>query len=172
MRAFAVWLAQGLGMGRLPMAPGTLGSVAGVGWTALLLATGSGGWYTAGTLAAVALSIWACGEAEHALRHKDPGSVVLDEIVAVPVCYAGWLAGHSVHHGGWLSPGDLFGGGGWMVTLAVFAAFRFFDILKPWPVRQSQRLPGGWGITADDLLAAIYVNVVLAPVWWLLPVRD
>ena len=46
--------------------------------------------------------------------------------------------------------------------VAVFAAFRFFDVLKPWPVRQSQRLPGGWGVTMDDVLAALYVNLLAA----------
>ena len=51
----------------------------------------------------------------------------------------------------------------WPLTLGVFALFRFFDVVKPWPVRQSQALPGGWGITVDDALAAVYVNgVVLA----------
>ena len=49
------------------------------------------------------------------------------------------------------------------MTVAVFAAFRFFDVVKPWPVHQSQSLPGGWGVTVDDALAAVYVNgVVLA----------
>jgi phosphatidylglycerophosphatase A len=47
------------------------------------------------------------------------------------------------------------------MTFGVFAAFRFFDIVKPWPVRQSQSLPGGWGITVDDVLAAGYVNVTI-----------
>jgi phosphatidylglycerophosphatase A len=50
------------------------------------------------------------------------------------------------------------------LTAGFFAAFRFFDVLKPWPVRQSQALPGGWGVTVDDLLAALYVNLLLAVV--------
>ena len=45
--------------------------------------------------------------------------------------------------------------------MRVFGAFRFFDVLKPWPVKQSQSLPGGWGVVVDDLLAAVYVNVVV-----------
>jgi len=167
VNAWVVLLAQGLGLGRVPLAPGTLGSLAGVGLTVLLLATGQAGWYAAGTLAGVALSVWACGQAERVLGQKDPGSIVLDEIVAVPICFAGWLVWHGVHHGGLLRPAELFRGSGWVVTLALFAAFRFFDVLKPWPVRQSQALAGGWGVTADDVLAAVYVNLVLAPVWWL-----
>jgi phosphatidylglycerophosphatase A len=162
-----VLIAQGLGLGRVPFAPGTVGSLAGVGLTALLLATGHAGWYAAGTVAGVALSVWACGEAERVLRQKDPGSVVLDEIVALPVCFAGWVVWHAAQQGGLLRPLELFRGGGALVTLAVFVAFRFFDILKPWPVRQSQALVGGWGVTADDILAAFYVNLILTPVWWL-----
>jgi phosphatidylglycerophosphatase A len=47
----------------------------------------------------------------------------------------------------------------------VFALFRFFDVLKPWPVRQSQSLPGGWGVTIDDVLAALYVNLAVLLVY-------
>ena len=53
----------------------------------------------------------------------------------------------------------------WLATLGVFAAFRFFDVLKPWPIRQSQSLPGGWGVTVDDALAAVYVNAVVLAVF-------
>jgi phosphatidylglycerophosphatase A len=52
--------------------------------------------------------------------------------------------------------------GRWKITLAILFAFRVFDILKPWPVGRSQRLPGGWGVTVDDILAAIYVAVISA----------
>ena len=52
-----------------------------------------------------------------------------------------------------------------VIGLGVFAAFRFFDATKPWPVRQSQALPGGWGITVDDVLAAIYVNALVLLVY-------
>jgi phosphatidylglycerophosphatase A len=51
--------------------------------------------------------------------------------------------------------------------LIVFCLFRLFDVVKPWPVRQSQRLPGGWGIVVDDVLAAGYVALGMAPVVWL-----
>ena len=48
-----------------------------------------------------------------------------------------------------------------LFTLGIFVLFRLFDIAKPWPVRGSQSLPGGWGVTVDDLLAAVYVNLVV-----------
>ena len=49
----------------------------------------------------------------------------------------------------------------WLMTLAGFLCFRFFDILKPWPIRKLEKLPKGWGILADDLLAGVYAAVVL-----------
>ena len=49
---------------------------------------------------------------------------------------------------------------GLLTVAAIFILFRIFDILKPWPVRQSQRLPGGWGVTVDDLLAAAYAGLL------------
>lgn len=162
--AWVLWLAQGFGLGRLPVAPGTFGSTLGLGWMLLLLAAGDWRVFAAGCVLGVAGSIWLCGEAERILNRTDPGSVVLDEVVAVPVCFAAWLAVHAWKTGRLLQPGELFRDGSWLVTLAVFVAFRFFDVLKPWPVRQSQTLPGGWGVTMDDLLAAVYVNVVVGPV--------
>ena len=47
----------------------------------------------------------------------------------------------------------------------LFVLFRLFDIAKPWPIRGSQSLPGGWGVTVDDLLAAAYVNVIVLAVF-------
>jgi phosphatidylglycerophosphatase A len=57
--------------------------------------------------------------------------------------------------------GYFFSGKNLLWTLGVFVAFRLFDVLKPWPVNKSQGLPGGWGVTMDDLLAAGYVNVIV-----------
>jgi len=154
-----LWIARGLGLGRIPFAPGTFGSIAGVGWFALLLATGSLWLFIAGTIAGIFLSVWLCGEGEKILKQKDPGSVVLDEIAAMPICFFGWIW-LQMRNGGVLPPVEkLFSS--WLVVLAAFAAFRFFDILKPWPVKQSQSLRGGWGVTVDDLLAAVYTNLAL-----------
>ncbi len=162
--AWTCWIAQGFGLGRLPLAPGTWATGAGLAWTALLLGTRSGWLFAAGCLAGLAASVWFCGRAERHLGRTDPPSVVLDELTAVPVCFGGWLVVHGVQSGRLLEPAELVRDGAGLVTLAILLAFRFFDILKPWPVRQSQALPGGWGITCDDVLAALYVNLVLAPV--------
>lgn len=171
MNSLILWIAQGFGVGRLPVAPGTFGSALGLLWFAALL---GGGFrlFLLGTLGGLAVSIWLCGEAERLLHAKDPGCIVLDEIVAIPVCFAGWVMWHVLATGRMPSPSGLVAGRTWIFALGVFLAFRLFDVLKPWPVRQSQALPGGVGVTVDDLLAAVYVNGVffltlaVMESWW------
>ncbi len=160
-----LWIAQGFGVGRIPVAPGTFGSLVGVLWFGLLLATGSLWVLALGTFCGIALSVWLCGQAERILGHKDPGSVVLDEIAAMPVCFLGWVGIEIWKSGSMPGVFDFFSEKSWPLVLGVFAAFRFFDIFKPWPVRESQALPGGWGVTIDDLLAAIYVNALVLIVY-------
>ena len=160
LRAMILFVAQGFGVGRIPFAPGTWGSLVGLLWFAALLATRRYELYLFGALCGVGLSVWLCGAAEKILKQKDPSSVVLDEIIALPFCFLPWVTA------GWLKSGKLpalesfLSGRGLLVVVAIFVLFRIFDILKPWPVRQSQRLPGGWGVTVDDLLAAVYVALL------------
>lgn len=165
MKSIVLFLAQGCGLGRIPFAPGTFGSLGGLLWTALLLRTGNYWIYLGGTVAGALAAVWICGEAERILGKKDPQSIVLDEIVAVPLCFTFLFFAMAAmsHAGGWPvpSPELLFSREGWPVTLAAFAAFRLFDIWKPWPVRQAQSLRGGWGVVVDDLLAALYVNLLM-----------
>ena len=146
-------LVTGLGTGYLPVAPGTWGSAAACGvFLAVAFATsGSQVWVT-GAMVAVAL-IATCGcamlgrFAEAQFGKKDPGQVTLDEWAGQAVAL--WLLPLS---GGWRS---------WLLAAGVaFVAFRLFDILKPPPVYQLQRLPAGWGIVADDLAAGVYANLV------------
>jgi phosphatidylglycerophosphatase A len=159
--SFILWIAQGFGVGRIPFGPGTFGSLVGVLWFGLLLATGNIWLFCAGTVAGVALSVWLCGAAEKILNQKDPGSIVLDEISALPICFAGWVIAWLGKSGSLPRVEIFFAGSNWLLVLGVFVAFRVFDVVKPWPVRQSQGLPGGWGVTIDDVLAAIYVNVLM-----------
>lgn len=161
MNGFLLWLAQGFGIGRIPTAPGTFGSLLGLLWFGVLLLAGNWPGFLAGLFIGLALSVYLCGQAEKILGRKDPGSVVFDEIAAVPICFIGWLAIVISRTGSWPGPGYFVSNHTWLVTIAVFAAFRFFDVVKPWPVRQSQSLPGGWGVTVDDVLAAVYVNVMV-----------
>jgi phosphatidylglycerophosphatase A len=99
------------------------------------------------------------------LRQTDPVSVVLDEIVAVPLCFVSLVGGEYWRSGHLPAPGFFFQPNTWLLTLCVLATFRLVDVFKPWPVRQSQSLPGGWGVVVDDLLAAIYVNLLTCLVW-------
>ncbi len=168
MNAFILWLAQGFGIGRIPKAPGTFGSVVGLAWFALLLLAGNLWLYIVGCLVGVALSVWLCGAGEKILKAKDPGSVVFDEIAAIPICFLSWIVLHTYlpYQGSFPTPAFFFSKPHLLATIGVFGAFRFFDVLKPWPVRQSQSLAGGWGVTIDDVLAAVYVNVVVVVVFF------
>lgn len=148
-----LWIAQGFGIGRIPVAPGTFGSVLGVALFAALLRSHSIIVIIAGIIITSILSVWLCGEAEKILGQTDPGSVVLDEIAAMPLCFLGTVC--------LIGPKpEVFLRQGWWFTLGVFVVFRIFDVWKPWPIRKSQDLPGGWGVTIDDLLAAVYVNII------------
>ncbi|HMC27177.1 MAG TPA: phosphatidylglycerophosphatase A [Verrucomicrobiae bacterium] len=167
MRTLALWIAQGFGIGRIPVAPGTFGSALGLLWFALLLATGNLWLYLLGTLLGFGISVWLCGIAEKILQKKDPSSVVLDEIAAIPVCFVGWVAKWWMAHQSLPAINSLFTQKTWYWTLLIFVLFRIFDIAKPWPIRGSQALRGGWGVTIDDLLAAIYVFVLSFVFLWL-----
>src|SRR5687767_7359279 len=87
-----VFVAQGFGIGKIPLAPGTFGSLVGLVWFAMLIATGNFWAYLAGALEGIAFSIWLCDDAEKILGEQDPGSVVLDEIIAIPFCFLPWVA--------------------------------------------------------------------------------
>ena len=154
-----LWIAQGFGVGRIPFAPGTFGSLVGLVWFGLLLASGNLWLFLLGTIMGLGVSVWLCGYAEQNLRQKDPGSVVLDEITAMPVCFLSWVAMSMRQTGAFPKLDSFISGTNALLPLGVFVAFRVFDIWKPWPVRQSQTLPGGWGVTVDDVLAAGYVCV-------------
>jgi phosphatidylglycerophosphatase A len=160
-----LWIAQGFGVGRIPVAPGTFGSMVGILWFALLLVPAKLWLFAVATIAGFGLSVWLCGEGERTLRQKDPSSVVLDEITAMPLCFAGWVGVALWKTGSTPRLDEILNARTWPAVLGIFVAFRFFDVLKPWPVRQSQSLPGGWGITVDDFLAAIYVNAVVLLVY-------
>jgi phosphatidylglycerophosphatase A len=145
--ATVVNLATLWGLGNL-RAPGTWGSVAGLLWftvlspqlgeLGLLLMTGL----------LVPVAVWFCDEAEWRLQRHDPGCVILDEFIALPLCFVA------------LTP-VLQGGRTWLILLLGFLLFRLFDILKPPPIRQLQRLPGGLGVVVDDLAAALATCITL-----------
>ena len=140
-------------LGRRP-APGTWGSLAGLLYFAVIFVD------RLSLLPAIllgALGLYAavgfCGEAEFRLGRKDPGEVILDEFMAMPLCFIGWPALFDV------APR-------WAVFLAGFALFRLFDITKPSVIDKLQDLPAGWGIVIDDVAAALAACATLhAGVW-------
>ena len=156
-----LWIAEGFGIGRLRHAPGTWGSLLGVAWTLALLTSGSVWIYALGSFAGLVLSVWLCGAAERILTTSDPGSVVLDEIAAFPLCLVPLIAALSRHGDPLPAPAVWMRmWHGWFFP-AAFALFRLFDIWKPTPIRQSQNLAGGWGVTTDDVLAAVVSGFVI-----------
>lgn len=169
-----VWVAQGFGIGRIPFAPGTWGSVLGVVWSIVLFEAFSPAAVALTVLLSGLFAVWCCGEAEQILGQKDPGSIVLDEIVAMPLVYAGlwfWQAWGDSDNGWsfWFSAKTVdlaeMARTMWPALLAGFALFRLFDIWKPWPIRRLQHLPGGWGVVADDLAAGLAAGVALFFGW-------
>ena len=155
-----LFVAEGFGSGRIPVAPGTFGTVAGFGWIYLLLLPECLWLYLAGLVAGFFASIWIGGRAEKLLGKTDPGSIVIDEITALPLVFLPavlWTtqdgAPHSFSH--YLTRENI------LVPVIAFAAFRLFDIAKPFGIRKIQSMHGGWGLTLDDFLAAVPAALVL-----------
>lgn len=151
-------------IGHLPKAPGTWGSVVAIP-AAVILMIFLSPWVMLGvSLGLVLFAVWCCGRAEIALGAHDPGCVVLDEFVAVLCCYLGPLFLFPQVAGLVRHVDRLFEIKTLLLHGAVFVLFRLFDIWKPWPVSVSQHLPKGWGVVMDDVLAAVYVNLILIAV--------
>lgn len=154
-----VFVAQGFGSGWAPKGPGTFGSIVGIAWFALLLLCPNLTCYAIACVAGVFLSVYICGEAERILKLRDPGSVVIDEIIALPICYLPYVITRGAN-GSLPDPVAAFTTD-WWIILAGFVLFRVFDIAKPPPIYQSQKLPGGWGVTVDDALAGAFTAVAI-----------
>jgi phosphatidylglycerophosphatase A len=135
-------------IGRKLPAPGTWGSLAGVLYFTVFFERATLWENLVGSTVAAVVAAFVCGEAERHLGKKDPGEVILDEFVAMPLCFLGWP--QLVH--GWPV---------WAVLLGGFGLFRLFDIWKPLGIRQLQRIQGGWGVVIDDTVAALVACVVL-----------
>lgn len=137
-------VAFGFGAGLAPRAPGTVGTLLGLPlYWAIAAAAPDLANRIALLVAAFLFGIWACARADRALGVADHSGIVWDEIVAFALVL-------------------LFTPAGWPWMLAAFALFRFFDIVKPWPIRFfDQKLKNGFGVMFDDLLAAGYAIACL-----------
>ena len=161
MNRVILFIAQGLGTGLSPKAPGTIGTFLGLPLLILLLLPKSLPFFVLMMLATSIASVYFCTKAEIILEQRDPVSVVIDEIIAVPVCFSGWVTAIYFSTGKMPDWSYFFSSENVMWSVGIVLLFRIFDIAKPWPIGQSQELPNGWGVTIDDLLAAIYVNVIV-----------
>ena len=161
----AAFIATGFGSGLSPVMPGTAGSVVGVFLGGILVralashTTSLGlavGLLTSGLVVGL-VGVFAAEPVCRTLGAEDPGCVTIDEVsgqliacAAIPVLPP--LSGSLPT---------------WLVWLAAFVLFRFFDIVKPGPIRTVQELRGGWGVVVDDVLGGVAAAAVLLGSGWL-----
>src|SRR5512135_3760671 len=135
-------LALGFGSGLAPVAPGTFGSVVGLGLGLAVLQVGFV-FACVATAVAIAAGFWICGESARRLGVHDHPAIVWDEIAGMMLTL-------------------LAAPGAWWGALLGFALFRLFDIWKPWPIREIDHgLSGGAGIMLDDVVAGLLAAAVL-----------
>jgi phosphatidylglycerophosphatase A len=132
------WISTFFGIGKIPGAPGTWASIAAVPCFYPLLGKPL-------QLAAVLVGVYFLGvytstQMEKEVGEKDPSSAVIDEVLGMGVAMVA-------------IPRQ------WPFVVMAFVLFRLFDIWKPFPLRRLEKLPGGWGIMTDDLVAGIYANI-------------
>jgi phosphatidylglycerophosphatase A len=136
MKRMAKVVSTFFGAGYFPVAPGTFASLAAALLYRFVLG-GANGFVFAGVIAAVYfLGVAAAGSFSRLLNEKDPRKIVIDEVVGQ------WIALFLIPPG-------------WLNLALAFVFFRFFDILKPFGIRETERLPGGWGIMTDDVVAGL-----------------
>jgi len=129
------------GSGYSALAPGTVGSAIGVllFWPMAAIAWP---WQAAASAILFVVGALAAGRVARRVNRKDPGIVVVDEVVGQ------WVTLTALP----FTP----------VTAGLgFLLFRVMDIVKPWPARDLESVPGGWGIMADDVAAGVYANLVV-----------
>ncbi len=155
MHRVAIVLATFFGVGRIPFAPGTFGSLPGLALT--FAARASGVWWLEAAILVLLFGagVWAATAAERHFGRIDPGPVVIDEVVGMMLT-------------------TLFLPIGWFGAGVAFFVFRACDVVKPFPANRLERLPGGLGVMSDDVmagiwgLAAMHVLVWAFPQWMLL----
>ena len=141
-RSVLLFVATAGGVGLIPVAPGTWGTAVGACLLLLLRLTGEAGAEATVLAAVLVCGVWSATVAERHFGRPDPGAIVIDEVAGmlialfwVPVTWIGFLVG--------------------------FLAFRVFDIVKPFPARAAERLPAGWGVMADDVVAGLYAYLTV-----------
>lgn len=145
MRIFILAIATAGGSGYAPIAPGTFGSAVGLllWWAIAGLGTAV---HAIGLVLVVLLGIWAADRAQTIFRRHDDGRITIDEVAGMLLSLL-FLPARAE------------------VAGAAFLLFRLFDIWKPAPARAAERLPGGLGVMADDLVAGLYANLAGQLLW-------
>jgi phosphatidylglycerophosphatase A len=128
-------------IGFLPLVPGTFGSIAGVGLFYMLRGLNSQ-IYLLAILGVIVLGLFTSGRMEKLLNKKDPGCIVIDEVMGMLIALS-------------FMPVNL------KIVILAFIFFRILDTLKPFPAGRLQDMPGAVGVMGDDLIAGIYTNIVL-----------
>jgi phosphatidylglycerophosphatase A len=152
MNAIAMVVATAGYVGYFPIASGTAGSMVGLVVFALVRWVGEPAFELVTIAAVLVLGIWSASVAERTLNMKDPGPVVIDEVLGMLITLA-------------LLPLSVTG------VIVGFVLFRIFDVIKPFPAGRLEALHGGMGIMLDDAVAGLYayvslrVLVTLAPAW-------
>jgi len=143
-----MFIATGCFIGKIPFAPGTFGSLAGI-LLCFILSKTSEPVAIFCIILFIIFSIWIAGDAEKILKIKDPGSIVIDEIAGMAVTLIGL-------------PFNLF------YVATGFIIFRVLDITKPFPIRYiEKRISGGAGVVLDDVAAGIFGNIILRIIFFL-----
>jgi phosphatidylglycerophosphatase A len=142
-----LFLSSGTYLGYIPFASGTFGTLWGLP-IFYVLSTQTFRFQFLIITGSIGLAIFLAGQTEKFLKRKDPSQVVIDEIVGYMVTVAGMPFA-------------------WTTAISGFFIFRIMDIVKPYPIRKiDQKMPGGWGIVLDDVLAGVYSQLLLR--LWLL----
>jgi phosphatidylglycerophosphatase A len=136
----ALALSTALGVGYVPFAPGTFGSA--VGLVVWLLLPSSAGVQAIAIIVLFVVGSWSGSVAERHFGRRDPGAVVIDEVMGMIITL-------------FMNPV------GWAGAATGFLLFRIADVIKPFPADRCERLPGGVGVMADDAMAGVYANLVL-----------
>lgn len=150
MKGIAVFLASFGYVGYFPIAPGTAGSLAALALFAFIRWIGVPAIELGVIVVVFAIGVWAAHGTEIALGRKDPGIVVIDEVLGMLITLA-------------VLPVSIWG-------IAVgFLFFRILDVIKPYPAARLEHIHGGMGIMADDAVAGLYSHILLRVCMWLVP---
>ncbi len=150
LRRLGVFVATCAHVGYAPVAPGTFGSLFALALYYLIRRQQSTAIELGAIAVVVVIGLWSATEAEHHFGGIDPGPVVIDEVVGMLITLA-------------LHPVNIWG------AIVAFFIFRLLDIVKPWPARRLELLPGGFGVVLDDVMAGVYGNLIVWGLVSLLP---